>query len=238
MTKHEFLNQFSMALQKNHVRDAEEVLSEYEQHFELKEKDGYPEEEIAARLGEPGALALQFEGGESRNGGNLSVIFVKFGLGFLALFAGMFFALLCLWELVMAVFSLTCGVLAVGLASGWNPGAIIPPMPLQSAVLLGAALLALAVLAGCGCIYFLSFLRQLLRAYRRFHSNALAGASGGGLLPALSIYPQLEPRKRRQLRTVFLLSLAAFAALTVAGLLVSVLSAGAIEFWHRWDWFV
>lgn len=237
MTKHEFLNAFSIALRKNHVRDAEEILSEYEQHFELKEKDGYSQEEIAARLGEPGALALQFEGGESGNGGNLSVIFVKLSLGFLALFAGIFFVLLCLWELVIAVFSLTCGVLAAALVSGWNAGPIIPPMPLQSAVLLGAALLALAVLAGCGCVYFFSFLRQLLRAYMRFRSNALAGASGGGLLPALSIHPQLEPRTKRRLRTVFLVSLAAFAALTVAGFLVSALSAGALEFWHRWNWF-
>lgn len=238
MTKNEFLNRFAAVLRQNHVQDAEEILSEYEQHFVLKQKDGYSEEEIAARLGEPDALALQFEGGERGNGGNVPVIFVKLGLGAGSPFVGLFFLLLLLWELVMAVFSVSCAALGACLLVGKNLYAIIPSMPVQSAVLFGAAFLALAVLSACGAAYFFSFLRQLWRVYRRFHSNALAAAAGRGTLPTLPISPQLEAKPARRLRTVFLVSLAAFAALFVVGFLVSVLSAGAIEFWHRWSWFV
>ena len=68
MKKAEFLEELERALRRARVEDAEEILGEYEQHFAFKEKDGYSEEEIAARLGSPAALAAQFAGG--RTGGN------------------------------------------------------------------------------------------------------------------------------------------------------------------------
>ena len=60
MTKLEFMTQLASELHKNHVPDAQDVLEEYEQHFGFKLADGYSEEEIAARLGGPAALAGQF----------------------------------------------------------------------------------------------------------------------------------------------------------------------------------
>ena len=47
-------------LHKRNVSDAADVVEEYEQHFAFKLEDGYPEEEIAAKLGDPIALAAQF----------------------------------------------------------------------------------------------------------------------------------------------------------------------------------
>lgn len=47
------------------------MAEEYEQHFVFKLADGYSEEEIAAKLGDPTALAAQFDaaaqGGEKRS---------------------------------------------------------------------------------------------------------------------------------------------------------------------------
>ena len=51
MTKNEFLASFQNELQKRHIPDWEDVVSEYEQHFALKQADGFSEEEIAAKLG-------------------------------------------------------------------------------------------------------------------------------------------------------------------------------------------
>lgn len=61
MTKNEFLASFQNELQKRHIPDWEDVVSEYEQHFALKQADGFSEEEIAAKLGAPAELAAQFE---------------------------------------------------------------------------------------------------------------------------------------------------------------------------------
>ena len=45
-------------LKKRGVEDADDVAAEYEQHFAFKLADGYSEEEIAAKLGDPAALAV------------------------------------------------------------------------------------------------------------------------------------------------------------------------------------
>lgn len=62
MTKQEYLNELKSELIKQGVEDTEEVLTEYEQHFLFKLADGFPEEEIAAKLGAPGTIAAQFAG--------------------------------------------------------------------------------------------------------------------------------------------------------------------------------
>ena len=61
MKKAEFLNKLNEELEKRNVADAADILEEYEQHFDLKLADGFFEEEIAARLGDPAMLAAQFD---------------------------------------------------------------------------------------------------------------------------------------------------------------------------------
>ena len=67
-SRREILNDLSA---KGIDRDtAADVVEEYQQHFSFKLADGYSEEEIAARLGDPVALAAQLgeaEAGEKRH---------------------------------------------------------------------------------------------------------------------------------------------------------------------------
>lgn len=68
MTRNEFVTQRTAELHKRNV--AADVVEEYQQHFSFKLADGYSEEEIAARLGDPVALAAQLgeaEAGEKRH---------------------------------------------------------------------------------------------------------------------------------------------------------------------------
>lgn len=57
MTKNEFMTQLTSELHRRNIADSADVIEEYEQHFAFKLADGYTEEEIAARLGDPVALA-------------------------------------------------------------------------------------------------------------------------------------------------------------------------------------
>ena len=69
MTRNEFVTQLTAELHKRNVAAAADVVEEYQQHFAFKLADGYSEE-IAARLGDPVALAAQFgavEAGERRH---------------------------------------------------------------------------------------------------------------------------------------------------------------------------
>ena len=238
MKKTEFLNELNDELKKRNVADAAEILEEYEQHFDLKLADGFFEEEIAARLGDPAMLAAQFDEAErapQKTGGSKPLTVM--GLAFADVFAGLFFLLLAGFGIVLAAAALSFGVAAVCLLGGVNLHGLIPAMPYWCGAVLGLSLLALTVLFVVGCVYYGAFLRQLIRSFGRFQHNALANASGLATLPPLPISPQFSARTKRRLRVAALIALALFAACFVLSYVVCALSAGSFQFWHVWGWF-
>ena len=239
MKKTEFLARLDQELQKRNVADAADIMEEYAQHFDLKLADGYSEEEIAARIGDPAMLAAQFGGEEdapARQKGSRPLVVA--GLCFADVFAGLFFLLLAGFGLVLAAAALSFAAAAVCLLGGVNVYGLLPAMPYWCGAVLGLSLLALVVLSAVGCVCYAAFLRQLICSFGRFQHNALANASGEAALPSLPINPQFPAKTRRRLRTVALIALALFAACFVLGYVVCALSAGSFQFWHVWGWFV
>lgn len=237
MNKKEFLERLENKLKQNNISDATDILGEYEQHFSFKLADGFSEEEIAAKLGDPAGIAAQFSASAKIKGRAGTKAVAVIGLCFTDLAAGMFFVLLAAWGIVLAAFSLCSAVAAVSLVAGLRPLSLIPPMPYVSAVIFGVAMVALAVLSAVGCVWFVAFLRQMTRVYGRFHHNTMAAASGAPVLPSIALYPSFQPKARRRLRRVVLMSLSLFAASCILGMVVSMLCAGSLEFWHTWGWF-
>ncbi len=237
MTKNEFLSKLSIELKKNSISDTADIISEYEQHFAFKLADGFTEEEIAVKLGDPAGIAAQYEQGNETKSCSGQRVATIIGLCFADLFAGIFFVLLAAWGVVMAALSLTCATLAVCLFGGLNIYTLIPPMPYWCGAITGLSLAALAVLATVGCIYFAAFVRQLLRSFGRFQHNALAASSGVAKLPSVAFNPQISAKSNRRIRSIALISLALFAVCFVLSFIVCALSAGSLEFWHTWGWF-
>lgn len=201
MKKTEFLNKLREELEKRNVADAADILEEYEQHFDLKLADGFFEEEIAARLGDPAILAAQFDETErapQKESGSKPLTVI--GLGFADVFAGLFFLLLAGFGIVLAAAALSFGVAAVCLLGGLNIHGLLLAMPYWCGVILGLSLLALTALFAVGCVYYGAFLRQLIRSFGRFQHNAMANASGLTALPPLPISPQFSAKAKRRLR--------------------------------------
>ena len=238
MTKDEFLFQLTTALRTLNVPDAEDIAGEYEQHFAFKLADGFSEAEVAAKLGAPEVLAKQFVSGpEVRKGGGRKVV-TAIGLVFLDILAALFFALLWAWEVVMAALSVASAALAICLIGAFNAGSLVPWMPYGCGLTFGVSAASLAVLAATGSVYFAAFVSQFMRAYGRFHHNAMAAASGKAVLPSLAIYPRFAAKVNRRIRIVALLSLTIFAVSFIAAVFLCMLSAGSLGFWHAWNWFV
>ena len=237
MTKNDFLLKLSAVLEDNQISDAAEIVSEYEQHFAFKLADGYSEEEIAAKLGDPEQLAAQFERMDESTPRRRSIILTKIGLAFVNLFAGIFFLLLGICGVVIAGISLAIAAYGVCLIGGITPFSFLPLFPYWCGAILGASVMALAVLAAVGCIYYWALVRQLIRSFIRFQHNVLATVSGKPGLPSLPAHVRFSAKANRRLRSIALISLMAFAVCFVLGYIACMLSAGAFEFWHTWGWF-
>jgi uncharacterized membrane protein len=238
MTRNEFLTKLADELRKKSVADTDEIISEYEQHFAFKMADGFSEEEIAAKLGDPAVLASQFESDSEdrkRSGGRKVITII--GLSFIDIFVGCFYVLLIAWELIMAALAVCSAVIAVCLFGNISLWSIIPNMPQLPGVVFGVSLAALSVLSVMGCIYFAALIRQIMRSYGRFHQNSIAAASGKAVLPSIGVYPRLPARANRRIRTVALIALVLFTTCTVLAAIISIIASGALEFWHAWGWF-
>ena len=239
MTKNEFMTRLTNELHRRNVADAADVVEEYEQHFAFKLADGYSEEEISAKLGTPEELAAQFESA-SPAAKKRPAVLTWLWLAWADLFFGLFSVLLLAFGVVLAACVLSFGLTGVCLVGNLRtlPYVMLPEMPYWCGAILGLSLLALCALAVVGCVWFFAFLRQIWRAYGRFHQNALAPSNGSAVLPELPIAPQFAPKKKRHLRTAALAALLLFAVCFVLAYAVCALSAGNVQFWHVWGWFV
>ncbi|NLC26721.1 MAG: DUF1700 domain-containing protein [Fastidiosipila sp.] len=237
MTRSAFLEKLEKELKQYKVPDVREIIEEYEQHFAFKMEDGFTEEEIAGKLGNPQEIAAQFDTAISgdKRGTNRTIAVI--GLFISCIAALLFFILLLAWGIVLGTFSISSVVVAFSLIAEVNPGSLIPFMPYTSAVTFGIAIAALAILSAIGCIWFAAFLRQLTRVYGRFHHNTMAAATGKPILPSVAAYPNFQAKVKRRLRRVALISISIFAVFFILGIILSILSAGSLGFWHAWGWF-
>ena len=238
MTKHEFLEILTAELKHNNVADAADIMEEYEQHFAFKLSDGYSEEEIAAKLGDPKDIAAQYDSVPAEKAGGKKMI-TMIGLGVADFFFGILFVLLSAWQIVMGALVIAFGTLSVCLIGelGKFPIFSVPEMPYHCAVILGIAFAALTVLSAVGAVYFFGFIKQLMRAFGRCRKNAIAAAEGKATLPSLPSHPQFTGKTKRILRTVAMIAVIVFAVCFIVGFVTCVLTAGSFEFWHTWGWF-
>lgn len=240
MNQKTFLSDLEKNLSERNIDDITGIVEEYEEHFKFKLADGYNEDEIAARLGLPQEIAAQYKpSGTGQPVGNSGMkALVAAGLSLLFIIALSVIILFFGWVIVLgalAVASTTLGVLLIG---GFDLVGLIPFMPGFGAVVMGVCLLGLALLSGIGAIYCLRYAVQWLKAYFHWNRRCLARAAGRPVAPSIAAVPQFTPRSRRLLRLLTGLSLAVFGVSFILGYIVLALSAGALEFWHVWGWFV
>ena len=233
MNRNEFMNALDVELRKNGVKDREEILADFAEHFARRLDEGFAEDEIARKIGAPEAIAKEYadqpserasRGGFGRIVGLLSA---DFGVALL-------FVLLASSVLVLFAFTLACFALGILLVGSLNVAGLIPSMPYGPALLFGVACLALGVVAAIGTRSTGQYVAQWGRAYRRWRKNVLHGH----IYPPLGMHPLVSRRTASILRFVNAIAVVVSVFAFAIGYLVSSLSAGSFEFWHVWHWFV
>ncbi|MBN1777083.1 MAG: DUF1700 domain-containing protein [Clostridiales bacterium] len=238
MTKNEFLSLLQKQLKQREVEDIGDILQEYEEHFAFKLRDGYSEEEIAAKLGDPGEIAAQYAAASAprRNNTGMKII-AGTGLAFVDIVTFPFLAALYAFSAVLSALAAASLTVAVSYIGGLNPYGILPPMPTLCALITAVTMLALMALSVLGVYFWTGLVTQLVKSYLRYRKNFMAAASGSTKLLPYPVRLKTPPQLWRTLRKIVLISLFAFVAGFVLTYAVCAISAGALEWWHAWNWF-
>jgi len=235
MNKQAFLQELTRRLEERNVPDVAEIVAEYAAHFSHKAADGYAEEEIAEKLGDPRELAAEYAQGEAsvKKRGRWGVVL------------GLCLAGLCLVILYIAAFawvlSFAIGGFATALAglcliaAPLFPVGVLSfaPMPYLGSALIGATVLALGVLLLLFTASSFQFCKKSITAFTRW----LRGVATGRKFAPYAVFPLHSGRTRRAMRAVAIIALVAFVLSAVAAYVGLALRAGALEFWHAWNWF-
>lgn len=238
MNKTEFMETLKNSLVQAGVSDTDEIMSEYEEHFIFKMADGFSEEEVSLKLGDPKELAKQFIQEEPKKViRKKSRFFTGLGLAFLDIFVTCIFLSLFAGVIAITAVAVSSAVSGVLLITKMNIASLIPVMPYKSAVLFAVAFLALAILMFITAVYGFMWFKQLIVSYARFHKNCMAKASNEAIYPPKASFLQINGKLKRALRGTILVSLAVFVIASIAAYAISAFDAKSLEFWHVWEWF-
>lgn len=238
MKKQQYLDALKTALGKLKVEDADDIVLEYSQHFDFKTADGYSEEEVSARLGDPAAAAAQFAQTDGavkpKTANRLPSYAGIFGADFCV---WIFLIIFGAWTIALAGFAAAALIGGGALICGAGFAAAVIPMPYINGLLFGVLFLFLSGLSAAGAAYCFAYMKQLFKAYARWRRNVLNAANGRPVLPPLGIHPQLKPKTKRVLRNIMLISFIGFGIFFIIAYAAAAISAGSFEFWHVWNWF-
>lgn len=237
MNKQQYLVGLKQALQSYQMtqEEIEEILLDYQEHFENKLASGYSEEEISVKLGDPKTIAAQFAEEEGSKQAKSKV-----GAG-----KKICLILLSIWmivaDIVLYAFTLTLGAIAiavVGAGIGVMIGNVapylnVPYMPTLGGILVGIAFIALGILVFVGMIYYTATVNSANRIYFRWVKKKMRGKN----TLELSVIPKFSGKTKRRLRATLLIMLVIFIAFLIASFVYLSLTAGSVEFWHVWNWF-
>lgn len=240
MNKQQYLDELKKNLEKLKVADIDDIISEYAQHFDFKLADGYHDEEIAAKLGDVKTVAEHFAEGGAKPAakvlGGKPLIYT--GLGFSDVGAGIFFILFAAWTFVLGAAAVAFLVASGLMFTGINIANIIPPMPYINSFFFALPMVALTVLSAVGTVYCYFYMKQLCKAYGRWHRNIVAAVKQKPVLPSLAKHPQLTSKTKRKLRNLFSIAFVVFGITFIIAYVAAAIATGAFEFWHVWKWFI
>lgn len=232
MTRNQFMHELERELKANGVSEIEEILAEYEEHFDYKAEEGKTEEEIARRLASPQDIAAEYA--QIRPPVNKFEKRTKTA-GLLLLSLPLALVYVFLWAAVAVLFAFSLCSLAAGfcLITTLNIAGLIPSMPYLAALLLGIAALALSLLAFTGGILMALYVAHWGKCYLKWCRRTVNNSAA----PAPSKSPKLSKKTAYRLRCCGIVGLAVFVSAFLAAYIAMCALAGTFEPWHEWHWF-
>lgn len=233
MNKRQYLESLREELKANNIEDIEEIIADYEEHFDCKADEGFTEEETAQKLSAPKEIAKEYC--ESNVPVNKFEKGMKTtGIFFMSLPLSLLYALMWCSAIVLTAFSVVCAVTGFCLITTVNIANLIPYMPYLCALFIGISCFGLAVLSAIGAFYLALFYIQWGKVYLNWCKNTI----NGNQRPSLSKYPKISKKLAAKIKLTAVIGLACFATAFIIGFVSLCLYAHSFAPWHVWDWFV
>jgi len=232
MTKKEYLDELEKELKQNNVDEIDDIICEYEEHFDFKLEEGLTEEEIAKKLSSPKKIAKEYAPKTEPINKFEKGIKVT-GLTFLSIPLGMIYILMWASVAVLGAFSLACLAIGFCLITTINIAGLIPYIPYFPALLLGIACFGLAVLSAVGTFYMFMYIKQWGKVYLRWCKNIADNSH----YPSISKHPKISKKLSSKLKLVAAIGLVCFVSAFVIGYVAMCIASNSIQPWHVWNWF-
>lgn len=233
MTKKQYLDELKKELKNFNVDDIEDIVLEYDQHFDFKLEEGLTEEEIAKKLSNPKEIAQEFAQNKTSKNNNGKGAKIT-GLVFMSIPLSLIYAFMWASVLVLGAFSVVCAVLGFCLITTINICGLIPYLPYFSSLLLGISALGLALLSAVGTFYLFMYIKQWGKIYIKWCSNLV----NNNPYPIISKHPNISKKLAYKLKFVAIIGLICFITTFVIGYFSMCISANSMEPWHVWNWFI
>lgn len=193
MNKVKFIKLMNRELHLLKKSERDEILAEFEEHFRTGMENGKSDEEVAAELGKPSELAIQYKDEidfSQLSGGEKAA---KISRKFLVAFGLLLFNGIIGIPVIASIFSVWVSLWTVPLSTGVTglallAAAIIPNLPIiptlyigfssatiAVSILAGISLIGLTVLMGIGMIYVSKWFFRLVAAYVSGNIKAIKG---------------------------------------------------------------
>lgn len=166
MNKKEFLDELRKELKKNNVSDIEEIIEEYDNHFNYKLEEGRTEEEIAKKLSPPQEIAKEFMENKPTNTKSDKSIKIL-GITLLSIPSIMLYILLWGCVILIACTSLATLLVGICLITTLIPESIIPNIAYGTSLFLGISFLGLSILCAIATYYLNCYVVQWSKVYCR-----------------------------------------------------------------------
>jgi len=233
MTKNEYLEELKKELKKYNVADIDEIIADYEEHFNYKSEEGKTEEEIVRKLSSPENLAKEYskiDAHVNKFEKNTKIT----GLTFLSVPVFMAYIFVLASVIVLGVFSLVSAVTGFCLITGLNIAGLLPQMPYFPAFAMGIAFFGLTILTAIGTVYLFLYAKQWGKAYLRWCNNI----ANNSHYPSVALVPKLSKKYAHKLKLATMIGLVCFVSAFVIGYTSMCIIAKSLEPWHVWHWFI
>jgi uncharacterized membrane protein len=233
MNRVEFIRELKKELEKANVVDIEEIIADFENHFDFKIDEGKTEEDIAKKIGNPRDIAADFCAQEQKRETTKKSIVATIGLLFLDIVLVPLYISIFASVLVIGVLGIALLVLGFSLIFSINIAGLIPSMPYISSLLFGLSVIASSVVAFIGTFYMFIYVKQWGYVFTRWQKNVL----NKFIYPPFSMHPKISKSFTSKLKLINMISVVLFIALATVAYIVSAVNARNFEFWHIWNWF-